>query len=66
MVFGDGAPVVPFKINNEEIETVNQFLYLGSLITSDKDCSAEIRRRIGIASRALDNFQKHGITQTST
>lgn len=45
------------KEKNEEIETVNQFIN-GSLITSDNDCSAEIRRRIGIASGALHNLRK--------
>ena len=36
----------------------NEINHRGSLITSDNDCSAEIRRRIVIASRALDNFQE--------
>ena len=43
MLFGDDALIVPLKINNGEIERVNQLIYLDSLITSDKDCSAEIR-----------------------
>ena len=58
MVFGDDTPIVPLKINNEEIETANQFIYLGSFITSDNDCSAKIKRQIGITSGALDNLQK--------
>ena len=58
MVFGDDALILPLTINHEEIETVNQFIYLGSLISLDNGCDAEIRRRIGIASRALDNLQK--------
>lgn len=43
MILGDDAPIVPLKIKVEEIETVNQFIYLGSLISLHKDCSAEIR-----------------------
>lgn len=58
MVFVDDIPTALLKINNEETETVNQFIYLDSLITSDNDCSAEIRRRIGIASGALHNLRK--------
>ena len=57
MAFGDDAPIVPLKIN-DEIEAVNQFIYLVSLITSDNKCFAEIRRWIGIASGALSNLQK--------
>lgn len=43
MVFVDDIPIALLKVNNEETETVNQFIYLDSLITSDNDCSAEIR-----------------------
>ncbi len=38
------------RIAGENIELVDQFVYLGSLITRDNNCSLEISRRIGIAS----------------
>ena len=37
------------RIDGENIEQVDQFVYLGSLITKDNNCSLEIKRRIGIA-----------------
>ena len=58
MVFVDDIPTALLKINNEETETVNQFIYLDSLITSDNDCSAEIRRLIESTSGALTKLQK--------
>ena len=66
MVFVDDIPTALLKINNEETETVNQFIYLDSLITSDNDCSAEIRRLIESTSGALTKLQKIWIVQTLT
>ena len=66
MVFVDDIPTALLKINNEETETVNQFIYLDSLITSDNDCSAEIRRLTEITSGTLTNLQKIWIVQTLT
>ena len=66
MVFVDDIPIALLKINNEETETVNQFIYLDSLITSDNDCSAEIRRLIESTSGALTKLQKIWIVQTLT
>ena len=66
MVFVDDIPIALLKVNNEETETVNQFIYLDSLITSDNDCSAEIRRLTEITSEALTNLQKIWIVQTLT
>ena len=40
---------VDIQIEGHKIECVDQFVYLGSLITKDNDCSKEIKRRIGIA-----------------
>ena len=47
MVMGETAQV-DIQIDGQKIECVDQFVYLGSLITKDNDCSKEIRR-IGIA-----------------
>ena len=66
MVFVDDIPIALLKVNNEETETVNQFIYLDSLITSDNDCSAEIRRLIESTSGALTKLQKIWIVQTLT
>ena len=49
MVMGETSQV-DIQINGQKIECVDQFVYLGSLITKDNDCSKEVRRRIGVAS----------------
>ena len=39
--------------NIQSIETVNNFIYLGSMITNDYDDSSEIRRRLSLAKSAM-------------
>lgn len=46
-------PLVKFKIDNNLIEQIQQFKYLGSMITSDGRCSIEIRQRIAMAKNAF-------------
>ena len=58
MVFSDKHPTGMLRLEEEEIEWVEQFVYLGSLITSDNDCSKEIRRRIALATGAMAGFNK--------
>ncbi len=58
MVFSEKHLTGMRRLEEEEIEWVKQFVYLGSLITSDNDCSKEIRRRIALATGALAGFNK--------
>ena len=46
------------EISGEMIECVEQFVYLGSLITRNNDCSKEIQRRIGIASSVFGSMKE--------
>lgn len=46
-------PVVKLQVNNNLVEQVQQFKYLGSTIKSDGKCSIEIRQRIAMAKRAF-------------
>ena len=46
-------PKVKIYINNEELEQIEQFNYLGSLITSDCRCDSEIKRRIAMAKKSF-------------
>uniref|UniRef100_A0AAG5DNL5 Reverse transcriptase domain-containing protein n=1 Tax=Anopheles atroparvus TaxID=41427 RepID=A0AAG5DNL5_ANOAO len=46
------------RINNDELEVVEEFAYLGSLITSDNNISSEIRRRIVQGSPAYHGLHK--------
>ena len=41
MAFG---PLTPWQIDGETVETVSDFIFLGSQITADDDCSHEIKR----------------------
>ena len=45
-------------IDGDEFEVVDEFVYLGSLVTSDNNCSREIRRRIIAGSRAYYGLHK--------
>ena len=45
-VFGAQQISAEVEIDNRRLENVSEFVYLGSLITWDNDCSAEIKRRI--------------------
>ena len=41
------------EIDGHEIEYVTEFIYLGSLVTANNDCSPEIRRRINLANQSF-------------
>ena len=43
MAFG---PITSWQVNGETVETVSDFIFLGSKITADGDCSHEIKRLI--------------------
>ena len=43
MAFG---PIISWEIDGETVETVSDFIFLGSKITTDGDCSHEIKRRL--------------------
>ena len=40
------GPITSWEIDGETVETVSDFIYLGSKITADGDCSHEIKRRL--------------------
>ena len=40
------GPITSWQIDRETVETVSDFIYLGSKITADGDCSHEIKRRL--------------------
>ena len=45
MAFG---PITSWQIDGEKMETVRDFIFLGSKITADGDCSHEIKRRCSL------------------
>ena len=42
------SPITSWEIDGETVETVSDFIFLGSKITTDGDCSHEIKRRYSL------------------
>ena len=40
------GPITSWEIDGETVETVSEFIFLGSKITADGDCNHEIKRRL--------------------
>ena len=53
MVFG---PITSWQIDGEKVETVTEFIFLGSKITADGDCSHEIKRHLLLGRKAITNL----------
>ena len=50
------GPITSWQINGETVETVADFIFLGSKITADGDCSHEIKRRLLLGRKAMTNL----------
>ena len=50
------TPITSWQIDGETMETVTDFIFLGSNITADGDCSHEIKRRLLLGRKALTNL----------
>ena len=46
-------PITSWEIGGETVETVRDFIFLGSKITADGDCSHEIKRRLLLGRKAI-------------
>ena len=57
MVFGKKEIDKKLEVMNQAIENVEEFVYLGSLITWDNDCSKDIRTRIAKGKGMMENFK---------
>ena len=49
------GPITSWQIDGERVETVADFIFLGSKITADGDCSHEIKRRLLLGRKAMIN-----------
>ena len=49
-------PIISWQIDGETMETVSDFIFLGSKITEDGDCSHEIKRRLLLGRKAMTNL----------
>ena len=49
-------PIPSWEIDGETVETVSDFIFLGSKITADGDCSHEIKRRLLLGRKVMTNL----------
>ena len=56
------GPITSWQIDGETMVTVTNFIFLGSRITADGDCSHEIKRRLLLRRKAMTNLD--GILKT--
>ena len=54
------GPITSWQIEGEKVEAMTDFLFLGSKITADGDCSHEIRRHLLLLDTNLDAYLKAG------
>ena len=50
------GPITSWQINGETVETVSEFIFLGSKITADGDCRHEIKRRLLLGRKVMTNL----------
>ena len=50
------GPITSWQIDGETVETVSDFIFLGSKITADGDCSHEIKRRLLLGRKVMTNL----------
>ena len=50
------GPITSWEIDGETVETVSDFIFLGSKITTDGDCRHEIKRRLLLGRKVMTNL----------
>ena len=60
------SPITSWEIDGETVKTVSDFIFLGSKITTDGDCSHEIKRHLFLGRKIMTNldgiFKRRDIT----
>ena len=51
------GPITPWEVDGETVETVSDFIFLGSQITADGDCSHEIKRNLLLRKKVMTNLE---------
>ena len=51
------GPITSWQIDGETVETARDFIFLGSKITADGDCSPEIKRRLFLGRKVMTNLE---------
>ena len=52
------GPITSWQIDGETVETVTDFIFLGSKITADGDCSQEIKRHLPLGRKVMTNLDR--------
>ena len=52
------GPIISWQIDGKKMETVTDFIFLGSQITADGDCSREIKRCLVLGRKAMTNIHR--------
>ena len=59
------GPITSWEINGETVETVSDFIFLGSKITADGDCNHKIKRHLLLGRKVITNldsiFKNHSL-----
>ena len=50
------GPITSWELDGETVETVSDFIFLGSKITADGDCSHEIKRHLLLGRKVMTNL----------
>ena len=50
------GPIISWEIDGETVETVSDFIFVGSKITVESDCSHEIKRRLLLGRKVMTNL----------
>ena len=50
------GPITSWQIDGETVETVSEFIFLGSKITADRDCSLKIKRHFLLGRKVMTNL----------
>ena len=61
------GPITSWQIDGETVETVADFIFLGSSVTADGDCSHEIKRCLLLGRKVMTNlYAVYGVAQSRT
>ena len=58
------GPITSWEIDGETVETVSDFIFLGSKITADGDCSHEIKRCLLLRRKVMTNLNSYSKAET--
>ena len=54
------SPIISWQVEGEKVEAVTDFIFLGSKITADGDCSHEIKKRLFLGKEVMTNLDSIG------